>query len=78
MIQELEPVIPIPLTSAKGPGLTTLKIEYNDDLPEYPTSHIDGYSYVVASRGRSQLEMEQLAHDVSDHNVFYDRLLSIH
>ncbi|ODM21423.1 hypothetical protein SI65_02267 [Aspergillus cristatus] len=59
-----EPAIPIPLTSAKGPGLTTLKIEYNDDLPEYPTSHFDGYSYVVASRGRSQLEMEQLAHDI--------------
>ena len=72
MIQELKPAIPIPLTSAKGPGLTTLKIEYNDDLPEYPTSHIDGYSYVVASRGRSQLEMEQLTHDVSDHNIFYD------
>lgn len=40
------------------------KIEYIDDLPEYPTSHIHGYSYVVASRGRSQSEIEQLVHEI--------------
>lgn len=60
-----KPAIPIPLTSAKGPSLTALKFEFNSCLPEYPTSHIDGYAYVVESGGRSQVEMEQLVHDVS-------------
>ncbi|KAL4788280.1 hypothetical protein BJX76DRAFT_172465 [Aspergillus varians] len=59
------PDIPTPLTQAKNSSLTTLHIEYIDDLPEYPVSHIHGFCYVVAARGRSQLEMEQLAHDVS-------------
>ena len=63
MLQEHR--IPIPLTNAKTSPLTTLHIEYIDDLPEYPTSHIQGYTYVVASRGRSQAEMEQIAHEVS-------------
>lgn len=57
--------MPIPLTSAKGPGLTTLKVEYIDDLPEYPATHIHGHTYVVAAGGRSQAEMEQIVHEVS-------------
>jgi hypothetical protein len=55
----------IPLTRAKGSGLTTLKVEYIDDLPEYPATHIHGYTYVIASRGRTQVEMEHLPDDVS-------------
>lgn len=60
-----EPAIPYPLTTSKKPGLTSVKFEYSDDLPEYPATDTYGYSYVVASRGRTQLEMEQLPHDVS-------------
>ncbi|BCR91198.1 uncharacterized protein ACHE_70041S [Aspergillus chevalieri] len=56
--------IPVQLTNSKSHSLQTSKIEYIDDLPEYPTSHIHGYSYVVASRGRSQNEMEQLVHEI--------------
>jgi hypothetical protein len=56
----------IPLTRAKiSSSLTTLKIEYIDDLPEYPATHIHGYTYVVASKGRTQVEMEYLADGVS-------------
>ncbi|BCR90626.1 uncharacterized protein ACHE_60512A [Aspergillus chevalieri] len=55
-----EPDMLIPLTRAKGSGLTTLNIEYIDDLPEYPTTHIHGYTYVIASKGRTQVEMEHL------------------
>lgn len=38
-----------------------------DDLPEYPATHIHGYTYVIASKGRSKTEMEQVVHDVSVH-----------
>jgi hypothetical protein len=42
----------IPLTRAKSSSsLITLNIEYIDDLPEYPTTHIYGHTYVVASKG---------------------------
>lgn len=59
-----DPEIPIPLTQAKSRPITTLKIEYIDDLPEYPTTHLHGYSYVVATKDRSQEEAEQLAQEV--------------
>jgi len=39
-------------------------------------SDLNGYTYVVASRGRSQVEMEQLVHDVSTLLVLYYWLLS--
>ncbi|OJJ78603.1 uncharacterized protein ASPGLDRAFT_1510767, partial [Aspergillus glaucus CBS 516.65] len=58
------------LTNSKSHSLQTSKIEYIDDLPEYPTSHIHGYSYVVASRGRSQSEMEQLVHEVALNTLY--------
>jgi uncharacterized protein YlzI (FlbEa/FlbD family) len=40
-------------------------VEYIDDLPEYPATHINGHTYVVASKGRSKTEIEQVVHDVS-------------
>ncbi|OJJ89193.1 uncharacterized protein ASPGLDRAFT_41135, partial [Aspergillus glaucus CBS 516.65] len=58
-------ILPVPLTQAKGNNsLTSLHIEYIQDLPEYPVSHIYGYTYVVAVGNRSQEEMEELVHDV--------------
>lgn len=61
--------VPIPLTNirgGRGRSLTTLEVEYIDDLPEYPTSHIHGHSYIIASMGRRQSEMEQLVQGVSE------------
>ncbi|KAL4768414.1 hypothetical protein BDW60DRAFT_197484 [Aspergillus nidulans var. acristatus] len=63
---EEEDTIPIPLTQAKGKSLTTLHLEYINDLPEYPESHIHGHTYVVPAGMRSQAEMEQMVHDVSN------------
>jgi hypothetical protein len=57
--------VPVPLTQAKGKPLTTLNIEYINDLPEYPTSDLHGYAYVVSAGKRSQAEIEQVVHDVS-------------
>jgi hypothetical protein len=67
----------IPLTRVKGSsGLTTLNIEYIDDLPEYPTTHLHGHTYVVASQGRTQLEMENIPEGVSGYLVLDKWLLS--
>jgi len=66
----------IPLTRAKGSGLTTLNIEYIDDLPEYPTTHIHGYAYVIASKGRTQVEMEHLPDTVNTFQVLNNQMLS--
>ncbi|EYE90014.1 uncharacterized protein EURHEDRAFT_348141 [Aspergillus ruber CBS 135680] len=63
--EEAPTILPVPLTQAKGNNsLTSLHIEYIQDLPEYPVSHIYGYTYVVAVGNRSQEEMEKLVHDV--------------
>ncbi|KAL3439958.1 hypothetical protein BJX65DRAFT_50112 [Aspergillus insuetus] len=63
--QEALILLPIPLTQAKGNNsLTLLYIKYIQDLPEYPVSHIHGYTYVVAVGNRSQEEMEKIVHDV--------------
>ena len=61
----------------KGPGLSTLDVEYINDLPEYHSSHIHGYTYVVAARGRSQEEMEKVAHNVGTFQLLSYYLLSI-
>ncbi|THC87339.1 hypothetical protein EYZ11_013213 [Aspergillus tanneri] len=58
------PTAQIRLTNGKRDYLKTLKLEYIDDLPEYPTTHLYGYTYVVAARGRSQEEMQQLVQEV--------------
>ena len=57
--------VPLPLTAAKTSPLSTVKVEYVDDLPEYPTSHIHGYTYIISAGGRSNKEMEQLTNEVS-------------
>jgi hypothetical protein len=71
-----EDAIPIPLTQAKGKSLTTLHLEYINDLPEYPESHIHGYTYVVSAGTRSQVEMEQMVHDVSNCKPLANHLLT--
>ncbi|OJJ83424.1 uncharacterized protein ASPGLDRAFT_399040 [Aspergillus glaucus CBS 516.65] len=61
--EETPTILPVPLTQAKSNNsLTSLHIEYIQDLPEYPVSHIYGYTYVVAVGDRSQEEMEKLVH----------------
>ncbi|EYE90430.1 uncharacterized protein EURHEDRAFT_291626 [Aspergillus ruber CBS 135680] len=51
------------LTDAKSNPLQTLFIEYTDDLPEYPRTHIHGYTYIVSVVGRLQ-EAEHLIQDI--------------
>ena len=53
------------LTDAKLHPLQTLFIEYIDDLPEYPKTHINGHTYVIAANGMSQKEAEQRVQNVS-------------
>ncbi|GMF77724.1 unnamed protein product [Aspergillus oryzae] len=72
-----EPTCPIPLTYAKHRALTTLKLEYIYDLPEYPTSHIHGYAYVVSARGRSQTEMEQVVQEHTTCEVVFNGLVPV-
>jgi len=42
------------LTDAKSNPLQTLFIEYTDDLPEYPRTHLNGYTYIVSVGGQLQ------------------------
>jgi hypothetical protein len=66
------------LTRAKSSSsLTTLNIKYINDLPEYPITHIYGHTYVVASKGQTQVEMEHLADSVSACQALGNWLLSI-
>lgn len=70
-------MLPVLLTQAKGNNsLTLLHIEYIQDLPEYPVSHIYGYTYVVAVGNCSQEEMEKLVHNVSNHQPLAKYLLT--
>ncbi|ODM14305.1 hypothetical protein SI65_10302 [Aspergillus cristatus] len=48
---EEQPSAFIQLTDAKSNPLQTLFIEYTDDLPEYPRTHIHGYTYIVSVVG---------------------------
>jgi hypothetical protein len=54
------------LTDAKTHPLQTLFIEYANDLPEYPRTDPNGYTYVIPVQNYSQEEAEQLVKDVSD------------
>ncbi|EYE90406.1 uncharacterized protein EURHEDRAFT_417473 [Aspergillus ruber CBS 135680] len=62
--EEDNPTAPIQLINAKSNPLQTLYLEYTDDLPEYPRSDMNGYSYVVAVNDRSQEEAESLVQDI--------------
>ena len=42
----------------------TLYIEYTNDLPEYPKTDPNGYTYIVATNGQSQQEAEHLIQTV--------------
>jgi hypothetical protein len=53
------------LTDAKTHPLQTLFIEYTNDLPEYPRTDPNGYTYVVPVQNCSQEEAEQLVKEVS-------------
>lgn len=35
------------ITKGKSSSLRVCKMEYLNDLPEYPSTHQDGYAYVV-------------------------------
>ena len=72
-----EPWIPIAFTEPKGSSpLTALKIEYCDDLPEYPTSDVNGYAYIVATKGQSPDEMRHIVDGVSGYPLLYQWLLT--
>ncbi|KAL3483072.1 hypothetical protein BJX62DRAFT_220812 [Aspergillus germanicus] len=58
-----QPSALIQLTDAKSNPLRTLHIEYTDDLPEYPRTDINGYTYVVSVGGRFH-EAEHLIQDI--------------
>jgi hypothetical protein len=58
----------IQLTDARSNPLQTLFIEYTDDLPEYPRTHLHGYTYIVSVIGRLQ-EAEHIIQDVSTQPV---------
>ncbi|KAG2001619.1 hypothetical protein GB937_010062 [Aspergillus fischeri] len=68
------PTAPIQLINAKSNPLQTLHLEYTDDLPEYPRSDINGYSYVVAVNNRSQEEAESLVQDPSLRTLYHTSL----
>ncbi|KAG2010847.1 hypothetical protein GB937_007616, partial [Aspergillus fischeri] len=59
---EEQPSALIQLTDAKSNPLQTLYIEYTDDLPEYPRTHLHGYTYIVSVVGRLQ-EAEHIVQD---------------
>ncbi|EAW17145.1 uncharacterized protein NFIA_005070 [Aspergillus fischeri NRRL 181] len=63
------------LTDAKTHPLQTLYIEYTNDLPEYPRTDPNGYTYVIPVNNYSQEEAEQLVKDVNLrllHHTFLD------
>jgi hypothetical protein len=59
----------IELTKAKSNPLQTLYLEYVNNLPEYPRTHLDGYTYVIAAHGLSQEEAEDLVQNVSTYQL---------
>ncbi|CBF71257.1 hypothetical protein AN6691.2 [Aspergillus nidulans FGSC A4] len=63
--EEDQPTTLTDLTDAKLHPLQTLYIEYIDDLPEYPKTHINGHTYIIAADKMSQSEAEQRVQDPS-------------
>ncbi|CBF80826.1 predicted protein [Aspergillus nidulans FGSC A4] len=64
-VMEDQPTTLTDLTDAKLHPLQTLYIEYIDDLPEYPKTHINGHTYIIAADKMSQSEAEQRVQDPS-------------
>lgn len=63
-VLEDQPTTLTDLTDAKLHPLQTLYIEYIDDLPEYPKTHINGHTYIIAADKMSQSEAEQRVQDI--------------
>jgi hypothetical protein len=51
-------------------------LEYIQDLPEYPTTHEGGYTYVISADGRSQKEAHELVKGVSGFKLVWNWFLT--
>jgi len=55
----------IQLTTSHVNPIQTLYLEYVHDLPEYPQTHTNGYTYVVSAPDRSNLTVNRTINSVS-------------
>ena len=51
--------------------MMTYRIDYSHDLPDYPQTHEDGYTYVVPTRGRTFEEIRRSFDAVGPNNFIY-------
>lgn len=56
----------VEITKGKSKSLHARKVEYINDIPEYPSTHKDGYCYVVFLSDPSMQGAENMVSRVGD------------